>query len=258
MKKIKYIIIPILALSLFSCGEKFLEEVDYSGTNSTIIFDSEDGFEAMMNGAYVTLRALYGKENFWDFTSSGTDLYTRGHDARGLSFCNYTGWNSGETPDRLRYVWRELYKSLNHNNLLLSRIDDVPFESPVTRKVREGEIKFLRAHTLYWIVEIWGGVHLSTEYVNTTVKEAYRSSVDEFYKVILDDLNDAVNLLPVEQTSYGRINKPIVQAFLSKMYLTRGEYALAESYADSVITEYDFALVNTWTDIFDFEQQDNS
>jgi len=156
----KHLIIPIFALFLFSCGEDFLEEVDYTGNNVTTIFNSEDGFEAMMNGSYVTLRALYGKENFWDFTIAGTDLYTYGLDARGITFCDYTRWNEGEIPDRLTAVWRELYKSLNHNNLLLSRIDDVSFESPVTRKVREGEIKFLRAHTLYWIVEIWGNMRL--------------------------------------------------------------------------------------------------
>ena len=258
MKKMKYIIIPLFAILLLSCGEDFLEEVDYTGTNSTTIFDSEDGFELMMNGAYVTLRAFYGKENFWDFTSSGTDIYTYGADSRGLTFCNYSGWNSGEAPDRILAMWRELYKSLNQNNLLLSKLDVVPFENPATRDIREGEIKFLRAHTLYWIVEVWGGVHLSTEYVDTEVKEAYRSSVDDFYEVIINDLNDAVNLLPLEQPSYGRINKPIAQAFLSKMYLTRGEYALAETYADHIINDYSFALVNTWTDIFDFEQMDNS
>ena len=40
----------------------------------------------------ISLRKLYGKENFWDLTSSGTDLYTWGSDARGYSFCSYTDW----------------------------------------------------------------------------------------------------------------------------------------------------------------------
>jgi hypothetical protein len=42
------------------------------------------------------------------------------------------------------------------------------------------------------------------------------------------------------------------------MYLTRGNYAQAEAMADAVINNPRFSLVNTWTDIFDFEQQDNA
>src|SRR3972149_7227649 len=120
MKTIKFII-PLITLMFFSC-EKFLEEVDYSNSNSATIFDSEAGFELMMNGAYVTLRALYGKENFWDMTVAGTDLYTHGYDVRDDAWCVYTGWGSGETPDRLTAMWGELYKSLNHCNLILSKL----------------------------------------------------------------------------------------------------------------------------------------
>src|SRR3972149_5170852 len=125
MKTIKFII-PLITLMFISC-EKFLEEVDYTNTNSETIFNSEAGFELMMNGAYVTLRALYGKENYWDLTVAGTDIYTFGYDNRSRPFCEYTGWNSGETPVRLTAIWRELYKTLKQFNLLLIKIYEGAF-----------------------------------------------------------------------------------------------------------------------------------
>ena len=260
MKTIK-IIIPLIALLLFSC-EKYLEEVDYVNINSETIFDSETGCEKMVGGAYVTLRALYGKENYWDMTVVGTDLYTAGSDIRDDSWAYYRGWNSGESPDRMDAVWRELYKSLNQNNLILSKIEDVPYTTLTLKHYRKGEVLFLRAHTLYWIVETWGGVHFQTEPQVEATKIATRRPVEEFYTQIFADLKEAISLLPDvdDQTAddYGRINKQIAQAFLAKMYITRNENALAKAYADSVINYGSYALVDNWDDIFDFYNMANS
>ncbi|MCB0643177.1 MAG: hypothetical protein KDC44_16125, partial [Phaeodactylibacter sp.] len=87
MKK-SILLIFVLTFGLLGC-QKFLEEDFRSGVNSDSITGSEQAFETLVNSAYVTLRGLYGKENMWDLTEVGTDLYTRGLDNRAIGFCTY-------------------------------------------------------------------------------------------------------------------------------------------------------------------------
>ena len=99
---------------MFQAVKNFLEEDFRNGVNSDSITGSEQAFETLINSAYVTLRALYGKENMWDLTEAGTDLYTYGLDNRSIGFCIYSTFTTSEEQDRMGAVWREMYKGLEH------------------------------------------------------------------------------------------------------------------------------------------------
>ena len=64
MKK-SFLFIIVLAFGLVGC-ENFLEEEYRSGVNSASITGSEQAFETLINSSYITLRAIWGKENIWD------------------------------------------------------------------------------------------------------------------------------------------------------------------------------------------------
>jgi len=254
----RYILSFILILGLFGC-EEFLEEEFLSGENSESIVSSEETFESLINAAYVSLRAWYGKENSWDLTEAGTDLYTWGLDNRSQGFCTYATFTTAEEQERMGAMWRELYKALNTCNIILARIDEVPYESTALKEQRRAEVSFLRAHYLWLISEIWGGVHFSTEPSQEAVKTANRTPVETFQAQILEDLEYAASVLPDEAgtADYGRATKPAAEAMLARVHLYMENYSEASSYAQSVINNYNFALLDDWSQIWDIENIKN-
>ncbi|GLR15470.1 hypothetical protein GCM10007940_00850 [Portibacter lacus] len=239
--------------------EKFLEENYLSGENSTSAISSEETFESLIAAAYVSLRAYYGKENAWDLTEAGTDLYTWGLDNRSQGFCTYASFTTSEEQERMKAMWREMYKALNTCNLILANIDDVPYSDEGKRAERRGEVSFLRAHYLWLISEIWGGVHFTTEPSEEVSRSANRTPVSEFRAQIVTDLEVALANLPNERdpANYGRITKPAAEAFLARVHLYAENYEKASLHAQNVINNYEFALLDDWSQIWSIDNIKN-
>ncbi|KAA3624253.1 MAG: RagB/SusD family nutrient uptake outer membrane protein [Bacteroidetes bacterium] len=254
----KYIFIFIAILCFGSC-ESFLEEDFRSGENSESIVASEETFETLINSCYVSLRAWYGKENAWDLTEVGTDLFTWGLDNRSIGFCTYETFTTDEEQDRVGAIWREFYKALNNCNIVLTRIDEVPFSSEEMREQRRAEVKYLRAHYLWLISEIWGGVHFSTEPSEGATRTANRTPVETFRAQILQDLEEALAVLPDEATGadYGRATKAATEAMLARVNLYMGNYSEASTYAQNVINNYNYQLIDDWEAIWDIDNIKN-
>ncbi|MBN1951384.1 MAG: RagB/SusD family nutrient uptake outer membrane protein [Bacteroidales bacterium] len=274
MKLYKYLII-ITAFMLFSC-EEFLREEYMSGENSETIVSSEENMELLINSVYVPLRIWYGAENGWDLTEAGTDLYTRGEDNRARGFCTYEGL-VGEEQDRMAAVWYELYKGLNACNLAIENLPDLEYTDPVVQDNRMGELLFLRAHTLWQIVELWGPVHFTTEPVTGAVYTANKTPINVFYDQIFQDLGNALQLLPETAAEYSRIDQAICKAFKARIHLMWASYkkegfsfsgneyisadaAVAQQHYDSalqlasaVINDYDYQLLSDWDDIWSID-----
>lgn len=258
MKK-SILILLALAFSFTAC-EDFLEEEYLSGVNSDSITGSEQTFETLINSSYITLRALYGKENMWDLTEAGTDLYTYGLDNRSIGFCNYQTFTTSEEQTRMGAVWREVYKGLNTCNLILANIDEVPYENEDLKEKRRAETQYMRAFYLWFIVETWGGVHFTTEPSQLAVHDANRTPVETFYAQIIEDLTAALSVLPDRAlgADYGRPDKAATEALLARAYLYQKDYTKASQFAQNVINNYDFALIDDYSAIFDIDNIKNS
>jgi len=278
MKKI-CIIIAIISLVSYSCQD-FLTEEYLSGENSITLTSSEDGMERLVAASYIFLRVWYGKENQWDLTESGTDLYTWGKDNRSAGFCTYTGW-VGEEQARMAAMWFELYTALNSCNLGLRDINKLSYEDPDLQEARKGELHFLRAHYLWLIVENWGPVHFVLDPIEEPIYTANKTPIPDFYEQIILDLEAALELVPASTTEYGRVTEPVTRAFLARIhlmwasYLKNGlsingqeliaqdiaesqlHYNLALNYAEEVMNDFDFRLLSKWEDIWDINNIKN-
>jgi hypothetical protein len=256
MKKILSII--LLAVLILQGCDDFLEEEPLSIETAESYMETVEGLESLVGSAYIGLRVWYGRENGWDFTEAGTDIYGRGYDNRSAAFCTYASALSGEEQERSAAIWYELYVAVNTCNFILANIGDSPIEDKEFLNRRKGELLFLRAHYYWQIVETWGGVYLSTEPTAEAQHVAQRSSVDEFYDVIFSDLEEALLLVPEIPDQYGRISKPIVEAFLARMYLFREDWANAKLYADRVINYPSYSFIPEVSELWHLENDINS
>jgi hypothetical protein len=93
-----------------------------------------------------------------------------------------------------------------------------------------GEAHFLRAHYYFILVRLFGDVPLITEPQTPEgdLRPA-RNPKAQVYELIINDLKDAVTMLPARETysgaDVGRASKGAAAGMLAKVYLTLGDYA---------------------------------
>lgn len=243
----------VLVLTLPAC-EKQLEEYNPSGLTADAVYTTPAGFETLVTAAYSYTRWWYGKENGYSASEMGTDLWQRGAGDVNPDLTEYTTLQGSSTA--LNDLWGQLYTAVNVCNAGISRIGTSGM-AEAAKKTREGELRFLRAFYYWHIVESWGGVHFSTEETIGIQNTANRTSVDAFYQQIFDDLAIAVANLPTTTTDYGRVTKPAAEAFLAKMYLTRGRNQEAATLAEKVISSYGYALQPRYADLWSMSNLEN-
>ncbi len=237
----------VVCLAANSC-KKNLEEYNPSGLTAEAVFTTPAGFDALVNAAYSYQRWWYGKEEGYNMTEMGTDIWmsAAGDVWPDLSqYVNLQGTNSA-----LKDEWSALYAGVNLCNAGIARIGGAGL-TPANSKQREAELRFLRAFYYWHIVETWGGVHFTTEETKGIMTTANKTPVETFYTQIFEDLQFAVNNLASTTADYGRVTKPAAMSFLARMYLTRGMNAEANAMARAVINGgFGFALQPKYADLW--------
>jgi hypothetical protein len=269
MKRTIVYTVIVLLVGLASC-EKFLDEEFLAGDSTKRRYSTAQGMENLISAAYTTSKIWYGKEEGYDFTTAGTDIYDYGQQhPQQYQYTFTTDFNP--TNSRLVVLWVELYRGVNACNDAIDVLSDparTPFDAAMT-KVRLSEVRFLRAFYNWHIVETWGGVHMTTEPVKGVVITANRTPVADFYKLMLEDLDFAVaNLNETDNTAkseYGRVTKNAALAIRSRFGLTWGYYSgdnnmLTQAAADAqaVINSGDFSLYDNYADVWALENNDNN
>lgn len=233
-------------LPLSSCKE-VLDEYNPSGLTAETVYTTPEGFETLVNAAYSYQRWWYGKEEGYNIAETGTDIWTSGSGEAYRDLTQYLNLQGSNAV--LVNEWREFYAAINLCNGGISRISSAGL-SAALRPVREGELRFLRAFYYWHIVETWGGVHFTTQETNGIVSTANRTPVETFYNLIFEDLKFAVTNLPATQPQYGKVTKGAAQAFLARMYLTRGMNKEALETAQAVLANTSYKLEANYADLW--------
>lgn len=157
--------------------------------------------------------------------------------------------------------WRASYKTIGLSNHVLENlavVDDIDLAAQY-----EGEARFLRAHSLFNLVRLYGGVFVITESIDAAdARNLERKSIEEAYEVIIEDLEFAYENLPEEYGSseVGRATKWAAGAELGKALLTEGSetsVARAEIVLRDVATLSGKMLLDNYEDVFDFNNEYN-
>ena len=233
------------SLSIVSCD--VLDEEIVSGVTSEYL-NTPDGLQAGVNAAYENLRNFYGQEEGCNMTVFGTDEYTNGGHG-GYHYMNKyeSGLNSEASP--FWNLWSNFYIAINTCNAVIGRAEEVDLPAD-EKNAKVAEVRFLRAHYYFILVESFGPLHLTLEETVGVETEADRVPEETVYQTIIDDLEFAVNNLPVTPNEFGRPTKPAAQHMLALVYLTKGyksfgsanDFTTAANMAKSVINDYGLTL----------------
>jgi hypothetical protein len=244
----------LLALSIgvvisTSCNKK-LEEYNPSGITAATVYTNAKGFETLVNAAYTYTRFWYGKEEGYQLSEMGTDIWTGGTGDVYPALSTYKDLQGNLAA--LSTTWTNFYAAVNLCNTGIAAVSKVTDYTDKQKSTREAELRFLRAFYNWHIVETWGGVHFTTEPNEGAVSTANKTPVETFYKQIFEDLDFAVKNLPATAAQYGRITIPVAKAFSARMFLTRGMNQQALAMATDVINtaSYGYTLVPKYGDLW--------
>jgi starch-binding outer membrane protein, SusD/RagB family len=154
----------------------------------------------------------------------------------------------------IQNIWSLSYKFIYSANAVLAGLNQSSGVSPAVKNELTGEAKFIRAFFHFYLVNLFGDVPLvlSTDYATNT--NITRTSRNEMYKQIIQDLQDAKQLLlPDYSFSNGervRPNKYAAGALLSRVYLFTNEWQNAADEASYIINTGYFQLEADLNNVF--------
>ena len=231
MKKQTYILLGLALAGLTACVD--LKE-RLVGNVTTQYFASGAGLDAAVMGDYSLQRGFWGREEALTTTEYGTDLGTTGDQPNYKYIDTYAGGLNAAEPI-FQYPWVAFYRAINSSNAVINRAPAVTDMDPVTKATRVGEAKFLRALDYFMVVRMYGAAPLSTLESQGVLTSAHRSPVDSIYLLIVQDLRDAIAVLPAVQNNQGRATKGAAQALLAKVLLTRAYHPYPYEQASGVV-----------------------
>jgi hypothetical protein len=255
MKTSKYITAFLLTAFIVGCKKDFLNKAPLDSVNTANYYKTgEDAINAV-NAAYQPLQ----RPKLYNFRIWTTDIMA------GNSVTGAGGGTDGiETQDQQNFVttsanagvldvYRGPAPGILQCNIVLQKVPSIIMDETLKNRVL-GEAKFLRALYYFNLVRLFGDVPLITtpQVVGDDLK-LKRSPKADVYALIIQDLTDAMTLLP-PATSYsasdiGRASKGSATGLLAKVYLTLGDYQKTADLCQQV-TALGYALNASYADNF--------
>lgn len=261
----------ILAASLSSCVNDWLDVAPSDGTDADAALTSSSDLAAARTGMY---KALKGNSSLVDYYGQQFFVYGDVHAGDDYQYNNLGGSNRASFYYDMNYqtaseftsstsssnvAWKSPYIVIGRANRIIAAAEGGALsdaaEAKATIDQYAAEAKVLRALAHFDLVRIYGkpytedqgaslGVPLVTEVLESNAKPA-RSTVAEVYTQVVKDLTEAIssNALATE-TEPGYVSVWGAKAILSRVYLNMGDYANALSVAEDIIKISGAAL---WT-----------
>lgn len=259
MKNI-YIITAFLVLNVVSGCKKLLDKTPEDGVSVANYFTKENDAVLALNGAYD----LFGERNtywggpFQHRMMAADDVYS------------VLVGNAGEFPANHKHnastalvlnLWKNLFTIIERTNILLANLDKIPMDEGRKGVIR-GEALFMRAYSMFMLVDLWGPVPINLEPTkgpDDVTRE--RRPIKEVYEQIVKDMLLAEGLVPSTGGNYGGGGYPAkttVQGILARVYLTMAgeplkdvsKYQDAKEWAMKAINSGEHRLNPDYTDIF--------
>lgn len=241
-------------LTMSSCS---LEEENPSAISTVQEWSTASGYEKLINGCYFDLvRIVYGQaeDTYIIASEGGTDIWqdvrggSNGNWSKALIYSNDFGSNT--------YMFQEAYSgfygTLSQCNAAIYYADKVEGLKEDAKNALVAEAHFIRAHVLFNIVEYWGGKYLPTEPTTSAISSLPLSKVNEFYDVILADLDFAKKYLPVTQSVRGHVTRAAAYHLYAKAALTYSTYTDGLGNCDAITDAKKNELLNAAKESADY------
>jgi hypothetical protein len=261
MKKSFLYLVLGLTFALYSCSED--DDITSGGEiiDPEVVTNDETAL-SLANGALTAWKSISASVAFiYESATEGTNSFEAGEQAGGPLVSRFEIQPDNSYVGKL---WRVFYQSINNANDAIDKISAIPdiasetvpkpLISTAVKNKAIGWAKFIRALSYHYLVQTYGKVPLFTHAEDAA--NASRASVDAVYEQIVQDLEDALKLLPATSTNKSQPSQGSANALLARVYLSwaqvgatsdQAKLTKAVEYADKVISSGEYALIDDFT-----------
>lgn len=258
MKKTFIAVQMLLLLGMTGCTNKLLNlKPDDTLTTGAFYKTSNDINQAAL-GVYNSLQQR--KQNdYLIMEVPGDNLYMSGNTSvAGASDMDMLAVN--QDNNIVADFWEATYVGIGRANALLQNIDNPTDYAANMKNQFTGEARFMRALFYFDLVRLFGGVpKVTTSLSINEAKNMPRASADDIYALIISDLKDAVDKLPVPSgIAKGRANKAAALGMLGKVYVYRKDWNNAKTCFERVNNEFNYQLEPQFATLWSLATEDNN
>ncbi len=265
MKLVKYILVLIAGVALYSCGDDYLETRPTRFTNESALNDVstyDPGiYDGVLAGVYVNLSTpgTGGFDSSDDLGHRGIDIFTDMMSSDmvlgGLNYGWYRGvtdytWIENEASSRNYQPWRFYYRIIRGANAVIDAQGGNDFVPDSDEgKYIIGQAKALRAFGYFYLSQLEQREYNPTEKILPLYTEAILNNTEQvemskIFELIESDLTTAVEYLDGYDRAYKfQINKYVAEGLLAYAYAAQGKYDKALPLADDIIKNGGFTPV---------------
>lgn len=267
MKTIKYILALFVITMSVGCSD--LKREDYTQIYEENFYKTEGDLKLAVNGLYAAFKSGYGWDKVYhpgvsgwqQFTEMSTDAAWCGwaNEWDEIHFMQWTATTKTNTSNVVYYAFSR-YNNLSTQRNTIRRIQ----QSPVAENIRnkyEAEARGTRGWMALYLYDYFGTLPVaSDEILDDPTNRVFigRATVEEWDKMMEDDLRFAIQYLPETQTERGRLTKGAARMMLLKYYMIRKDFVKAEVLARELLAqEGTYGLMPTYEEIFTKEKLGN-
>ena len=250
MKKSILFISGIIALS--SCATDPLDRAPISEIGANGFYTNDAEVELATIAIYDGLQAV-PKIEFALSEMRSDNAKTKTSEGEWAEFESYT---IQATNQQVQLYWAANYNVIFRANTVLQHLDVVVDET--LRAQLKGEALFCRALSHLKLANSYGDVPMLDAVVGPQDSTFFdRDPVMDVLAMVVEDLEEAASLLPSKSNMvFGRATKGAAESILAKAYLRQGEYNLAEGVLAGLLSNPDYALESSYSDVFYDEGND--
>ncbi len=266
---VRYSLLLVVVLGMAACSKDFLERPP---TDSIV-----DGSFYQTDEQVLAATSLLYSKVWFDYNDKAS--YNLGDFRAGTA---YSAWNdrgnvlfntTGNTPEN-GTAWRSFFIVVGQSNLAIENINRYATTgvSPEIKKMAIAEARFMRALAYRFLVMNWGAVPIIENNLTLLSDTSItRNTVSSVWRFITNEMRAVAEDLPETSVRPGRLNKWSAEAMLARFYLSRAGVSAegggqrnqqfldsAKYFAERVITQSPYKLLNNYADLFTYPYDNNS
>ncbi|MDR0419476.1 MAG: RagB/SusD family nutrient uptake outer membrane protein, partial [Prevotellaceae bacterium] len=219
-------------VSFTSC-QKQLEENLYGVYDAETYFETVTLTDMAVLGVYEIFSDLltYGQSAM--VFDTDTDIaYVEGINGVGHTARDIGHYNIYASHTWFESAWNLYYQGINRANTIIEGVKAYTYSEEDQTKINAlvGEAKFLRALCYFDLIRLFGDVpYKDTPSRSSDNFKLPQTDRDTIYNYIIQDILDAIGVLPWTRDNSERITKGGAMGILARVYLFRGGYALRQN-----------------------------
>ena len=225
-------------------GQFTAEQLDDSSIEG-LVASAYAGLEAHF---YGNNEAFAGPSTNWIFDVRSDDAY-KGGGGTGMEENIHLLEVSEITSDNVSCLnkWQNNYYAISRVHNAMRAVQSA--SSVTGSETVMGELKTLRAWYYFDLIRIFKRIPYFTEADDANTKTNDEYSREQIFEFIKQDLREAIDVLPAQKNSAGRITKTTAQAIMAKVCAFTSSWDDVKTYADAVISSGQYSLYANFGDL---------